>query len=567
MKKLVLSLTMLLATGLSGFAYDLVVNNGDTAFFYYTITSEEEQTVELSKDSLVYTYYIGDGGESGPRYTYKQMHVVIPETVTIDSKEYTVTALGDNVFSNYKHFADVTFPKTLKTIGCSAFANVLNLKVYVEDIEAWLRIERKWPVDMTGFTLYAGGEKVTDININEPVSKIGDWQFAGVVGLNVVKLFGSVKTVGVGAFQGCDVKEIYVVAAESIGEGAFKDCASLTWASFGSSTAGIPENCCVGCKKLETVTMGNNVKTIGARAFYECSNLKKVVFSSSLEEIGVLAFYSCNLRYTNTTVESLTTIGNLAFSHCGGLKTLPFGNSVKTIGGGAFGYCNSLTSVTIPAGVTVIEPGTFERCASLAEVVIGDGVTEIGNDAFNLCPKLASLTFGKSVKTIGDRAFYNCTYNGNNYSNITSLTIPNSVETIGEGAFAMWWRLESLTIGSGVKTIGPKAFSVADGYGNVLSKITSVTCLGKTPAKLYKDDTFDTRTYMNATLTVPDGAGKAYSAANYWSLFDNIIDNNPDAGDDDGEYEDEDVNKDGQVDTGDVVKIYNRIIYGKGNEE
>ena len=199
-------------------------------------------------------------------------------------------------------------------------------------------------------------------------------------------------------------------------------------------------------------------------------------------------------------------------------------------------------------------------------MVIGDGVTEIGNDAFNLCPKLASLTFGKSVKTIGDRAFYNCTYNGN-YSNITSLTIPNSVETIGEGAFALWWRLDSLTIGSGVKTIGPKAFSGDDGYGNVLSKITSVTCLGKTPAKLYKDDTFDTRTYMNATLTVPDGAGKAYSAANYWSLFDNIIDNNPDAGDDDGEYEDEDVNKDGQVDTGDVVKIYNRIIYSKGNQQ
>ena len=556
MKKIVLSLTLLLATGLSGFAYDLVVNNGDTAFFYYTITSEEEQTVELSKDSLVYTYYIGDGGESGPRYTYKQMHVVIPETVTIDSKEYTVTALGDNVFSNYKHFADVTFPKTLKTIGCSAFAKVLNLKVYVEDIEAWLRIERKWPVDMTGFTLYAGGEKVTDININEPVSKIGDWQFMGVEGLNVVKLFGSVKTVGVGAFQGCDVKEIYVVAAESIGEGAFKDCASLTWVSFGSSTAGIPENCCVGCRKLETVTMGNNVKTIGARAFYECRNLKKVVFSSSLEEIGVSAFYSCNLKSINT-VESLTTIGNGAFSHCGGLKTLPFGNSISYIGTRAFDHCTGMNTPLVLGQDNDVTIGqyAFYYCEAVPSLVVGDAVTAIGDYAFCECNGVKSVTIGNSVKSIGEGAFYEL------YKADEPLVIPNSVETIGEGAFANWVELTTLTIGSGVGSIGPEAFACSG-----VSKITSVTCLGKTPAKMFRDDTFDISTYMNATLTVPDGAGKAYSAANYWSLFDNIIDNNPDAGDDDGDDR-ADVNQDGEINSADVVYIYNRIIYGKGNQQ
>ena len=79
---------------------------------------------------------------------------------------------------------------------------------------------------------------------------------------------------------------------ESIGEGAFYACSSLT-----------------------EVTIPESVKSIGQQAFFSCTALEKVTIGEGVESIGHYAFDVCplltNIIYEGTTEP--TTIGYAAF--------------------------------------------------------------------------------------------------------------------------------------------------------------------------------------------------------------------------------------------------------------
>lgn len=109
-------------------------------------------------------------------------------------------------------------------------------------------------------------------------------------------------------------------------------------------------------------------------------------------------------------------------------------------------------------------------------------VTEIGKNAFNYCRNLTSVTIPGSVTSIGEYAFYFCSW-------LTSVKIPASVMSIGEYAF----------------------------YADRLS---SIIVEGKAPARITAK-TFNISEF--STLYVPDGCMQAYSEAEYWKEFPNMI--------------------------------------------
>ena len=95
-------------------AHDFVVDG-----ICYNITSEEEKTVEVT--------YNEDEKYAIKRKFYKDV-VFVPEKVTFDSKEYTVTAIGERAFTDHEELLSVVMPNTLIVIKDCAFVRCPQLK-------------------------------------------------------------------------------------------------------------------------------------------------------------------------------------------------------------------------------------------------------------------------------------------------------------------------------------------------------------------------------------------------------------------------------------------------------
>ena len=106
----------------------------------------------------------------------------------------------------------------------------------------------------------------------------------------------------------------------------------------------------------------------------------------------------------------VTIIGSRAF--CGGnILSVTIGKNITSIYEHAFSY-STLASVVIgddsEESNIWIGSYSFYGCPNLASVVIGDRVSSIGQHAFQDCPSLTSVVVGKKVSGIGSSAFTGC---------------------------------------------------------------------------------------------------------------------------------------------------------------
>ena len=111
------------------------------------------------------------------------------------------------------------------------------------------------------------------------------------------------------------------------------------------------------------------------------------------------------------------------------------------------------------------------------------------------------------VTGIGYQAFKNCT-------RLTGVTIPEGVMMLLNESFAGCTSLTKITLPSTMYSIYNNAFTGC-------TSLTSVTCLSET-AQTFNANNFDTSTYANATLYVPQGSKSSYQSTAAWSQFSNI---------------------------------------------
>ena len=180
----------------------------------------------------------------------------------------SVTTIGDSAFRYCDSLTSVTIPDSVTTIGYSPFENCRSLTEFTgkfaEDNGRILVVDGV----LTAFAP-AG---ITEYNIPDSVTSIGESAFSDCSSLTSVNIPDSVTTIGCFAFYGCT---------------------SLTSVTIGDSVTEIGEYAFHRCTSLTSVTIGDSVTTIGNYAFRYCESLTSVNIPDSVTEIGEEAFYYC----------------------------------------------------------------------------------------------------------------------------------------------------------------------------------------------------------------------------------------------------------------------------------
>jgi len=251
---------------------------------------------------------------------------------------------------------------------------------------------------------------------------------------------------------------IYAGEVNSIGNGAFYGCTSLSSITIPNSVTSIGEYAFWECSSIQSITIGNSVTHIGYGAFMDCSSLTSITIPNSVTHIGNWAFEGCTSLTTLSIPNSVTSIGYYAFS---GVNNVVYSGTAtgspwdaKCLNGYVDGYlvytdaskttlagCFSAAtgSITIPNSVISIGSRAFSNCISITSVSMPNSVINIGNEAFSNCISITSVSMPNSVINIGNEAFSNCI-------SITSVTIPNSVISIGSRAFSNCTSITSINV-------------------------------------------------------------------------------------------------------------------------
>ena len=271
--------------------------------------------------------------------------VVIPEKVTYESVEYSVTSIENRAFESCSGLTSITIPNSVTTIGAHAFS--------------------------------------------------------GCSCLTSVTIPNSVTSIGINAFYNCSSLISVTIgnSVTSIGSSTFYKCSSLTSITIGNSVTSIGVNAFDGCTGLKKVI----VKDIAAW----CGIMFGGSFYSNPLYYAKHIYSDEDTEITNLIIpNSVTRIGGQAFENCSGLTSVTIGNSVTSIGYNAFYGCSGLTSITIPNSVTSIGSGAFSGCKGLTSITIGNGIKYIESSAFASCPELTDVTcYAENVPNTNADAF------------------------------------------------------------------------------------------------------------------------------------------------------------------
>jgi len=435
-------------------------------------------------------------------------HLVIPQTVTYEGIDYTVTSIEPNAFTYRVGLTGITIPESMTTISDHAFYGCDSLKTLLfnamecnkASINAgyfgWTKLTSvsigpKVTHLPAGFLL--GCTELTDVAIPESVTSIGSWAFGNCRGLTSLTIPEKVAIIEGGAFSGCDSLKTLTFNAIECNKTStdYFDLDpgwnQLTTVSIGPKVTCIPSYLLNSCSSLTHVSIPESVTEIGSSAFSGCQGLTNLTLPENLITIGSAAFSDCTGLTSITIPEKVTGIGHGAFRGCTKLITLNyqaidcqlvtsylssweqlsavnFGSKVKVLPANLLAGCTGLTHVTIPESVTTIGDGAFQNCSGLTSITLSQNVVYVGNEAFMACTGLQRFTWNALPEAVSGNRVIESDYN------LEQLTGPASLLQMYEGLnYTSLSKLESIHITGGFLT--DTCFSVLKASNRTLKTI------------------------------------------------------------------------------------------------
>lgn len=207
-----------------------------------------------------------------------------------------------------------------------------------------------------------------------------------------------------------------------------------------------------------------------------------------------------------------------------GVENVVFGDSVTYIPGGILEGCETLVNVNISNNVKQIFNKAFMGCVNLKSIS-GEGVEFVETGAFGYCTSLESFNF-PNLKIIDDGDSQWGTYRWGVFQgcvNLKNIDLPKGLVKIGTMAFMDCTSLEKISIPASLIHIGeyfnhPTHSSAFSNCPNLKDLYVN----SKNPFNLI-ESTFDSQTYINATLHVPADALDIYRNTGIWNNFFNIV--------------------------------------------
>ena len=496
-----LLLASAIATSLSAAAYDF-----ESAGIYYNITGNN--TVEVTYSDRDNNTYSGS--------------ISVPETVTNNGTEYSVTKIGEYAFQG-SAVTSVSMPESITSIDYNAFKGCQNLE---------------------------------SVTLPESLTTLGSYAFYSCKLLKTIKIPSGVTAIPSSCFYECSSLESVTIpeGVTTIGECAFQSC-NLNALTLPESLETIGNSAFYRNRSLKSVNIPAKVKTIGEQAFYDCG-LTKLVIPEGVQTIGGYAFYGISLQ--NLTFPStITSIGKEAFyGFSGYLQSINCNAATPPmLGDDAFGrgitpsikvpmasiaayrkaygwkdFSNYYGGEVVADGITYridekgamvataesslteanihsvvefegnqyavikIKEKVFSGNTNLTAVTLPDGLVEIGNYAFSGCQNLASVTLPESLTTLDYSAFESC-------KSLKTIKIPSGVTAIPENCFRECSLMESVSLPEGLVEIGASAFSGCQNLESVALP-ESLTTLGY--RAFYACKLLKTIKIPSGVTTIPD---------------------------------------------------------------
>lgn len=275
-------------------------------------------------------------------YTGSETTLNLPASIEHNSQTYTVTAIDDDAFKNFKN------------------TNIIK-----------------------------------SVNIPEGYQSIGLSTFEGFTGLTSVTIPGSLQTLSSYAFEGCTALETVNFADDTASSltlnlKSFKDCSSLQQITLPKRLSSMNAGVFIGCTSLQKITVAD-----GCADFV--SDGHNLYVKEDDADAYSLIGYAAGQDTTDLTIPSevngkpVTSIFRLAFQNNAKLQSVTIPASVTNFQSSCFDGCSSLKKVSIAAENPTIANYAFTDLAA-------DSVIEVANDS--VVSKFTSSTYTSSKTTV-----------------------------------------------------------------------------------------------------------------------------------------------------------------------
>lgn len=571
MKKELL-LTILLVLGIMvapvkvmGQTTNLLPSRYNDGSFNYPLVSEGNKGVK-------YRFYSGDRGALGGiyrclllqgelgKYTVtKAWEKTSSETTSYDiealshmvdmtyytGQNYMIAEIEAEAFSNFTSLASVAFPKRTYgvTIGDYAFNGCEKLTL-ADNLHYVYKVGEGAFKD----TPLNNNSRSGEFNIGSSCSnmtvaagEIGNYAFQNTSPKRV-SIGNYIKTIGVGAFDGCSSMGVLVIGdnVTSIGNYAFSRCTGLTHIYLGKNLPSgidfsqvfdaqmnldkisIPDentaysdegNCLVDIANnlwigTNSSAIPNRVTAIRDYAFYGRKGLTSIAIPAGVTEIGEEAFAYCenlNLvvcmgetppRYAETTFIGIpddavlvvpTPAAARAYIRAGWSDY--FSIKVGTIGQDANGISWAL--YTNDSGYTLM----FSGIGAMADYAYKDAVPWSKYNVGDKFDKINKVVVKEGITHIGELCLAYLGFDlGMDGAIKVDVSLPDGLESVAADAFMHSYGLKSIKIPQGLSTIGNRAFYGCHNLAAITADEVNETyraegnCLLKDIDGIYGDD-------------------------------------------------------------------------------